>query len=71
VTGDHTTQNRVENMHQTGSAEQGGRFHLWSNEKESGQITEEMMEIHEVALDASFLRLIYSFFSKIGTFSWP
>jgi hypothetical protein len=50
VTGDDTAKNSIEYVHETRRAEQRRRFHLRFNKKKPGEITEEMIEIHEPLL---------------------
>jgi hypothetical protein len=46
VAGDHTTQNGVKKMHETRSADQRRWVHVRFDEKQSGEITEDVIEIH-------------------------
>ncbi len=50
VIGDHAAQDRVERMHQSGGAQQRRRIHFSFDEKETGKVSEELVEIHERAL---------------------
>lgn len=54
-------------MHQHSSAQQCCWIHFRFDEKETGKVSEELVEIHE-ALDASFGQLIYSVFPELGIF---
>ncbi len=45
--GDDAAQNRVKEMHQYGGAPQRGRIHFRFDEKETGKVSEELVEIHE------------------------
>ena len=50
VVGDDTAENRIEQMNQCGGAQQGRRIHFRPYEKKSGEVSEELVEIHEPPL---------------------
>ena len=50
VIGDDAAKDRVERVHQGGGAQQGRRIHFSFDEKETGKVSEELVEIHERAL---------------------
>jgi hypothetical protein len=50
VIGDDPTENGIEQMHERRGANQSGRVHFGFYEKESGKVTEQMIEIHDEAL---------------------
>jgi len=50
VVGDDPTENGIEQMHERRGANQSGGIHVGFYEKESGQVTEQMIEIHGEAL---------------------
>jgi hypothetical protein len=50
VTGDDPTENGIEEMDERCSPNQRGRVHFRFYEKESGKVTEQMIEIHDEAL---------------------
>jgi hypothetical protein len=50
VIGDHAAQDCIEEMHQRCGSHQGRRIHLGSDEKETGKISKELVEIHELPL---------------------
>jgi hypothetical protein len=54
LAGDDPTENCIEKVHESGRADQGRRLHLGFDEKESGKIAEQMIEIHHKALTLAF-----------------
>jgi hypothetical protein len=54
VSSDHPAKNRVKNVHESRRANQGYRIHLGFYEQESGEIAEQVIEIHWEALTLAF-----------------
>jgi hypothetical protein len=51
---DHAAENRIEDVHQSGRANQGFRLHVGFYEKQSREITKQVIEIHDEPLTLPF-----------------
>lgn len=54
VSRDDPTENRIENMHERSGAKEGHRVHFGFYKQESGEIAEQMIQIHREALTLAF-----------------